>query len=75
MVSENTEMEESLCHPESQSLSVPEGKGLHLGFPPSANSGLMTPQNEGPRMGMVVAETLQVLGEPLTETTHPGQAP
>ena len=28
VVSENTEMEESLCHPDSQSLSVPEGKGL-----------------------------------------------
>lgn len=35
----------------------------------------MTPQNAGPQMGVVVAETLQVLGEPLTETTHPGQAP
>ena len=25
-------------------------------------------------MGVVVAETLQVLEEPLTKTTHPGQA-
>ena len=35
----------------------------------------MTPQNEGPQMGVVVAETLQVLEEPLTKTTHPGQVP
>lgn len=35
----------------------------------------MTPQNEGPQMGVLVAETFQVLVEPLTETTHPGQAP